>query len=63
MDQKPSAPTVDIKTLHAKIGELTLFRDCARQSGLAQRKAMINRDHELSVSKQCAALGISRGSE
>src|SRR5262245_48027304 len=23
---------------------------------------MINRDHELSVSKQCAALGVSRGS-
>src|SRR5262249_19230315 len=38
------------------------FRGCARQSGVAQRKAMIDRDHELPVSKQCAAMGISRGS-
>jgi putative transposase len=61
---KPPAPPVDIKALHAKIGELTLendfFRGCAQQSGVAQRKAMIDRDHALPVSKQCAALEISQ---
>ncbi len=40
-------PPVDIKTLHAKIGE---------------RKAMINRNHPLPISKQAKAVGISRGS-
>ena len=35
----------------------------ARQGGsVAERKAMIDRDHELSVSRQAKALGISRGS-
>ncbi|TNC46268.1 IS3 family transposase [Rubellimicrobium rubrum] len=61
------APAVDVKTLHAKIGELTLengfFVRRARQGGsVAERKAMIDRDHELSVSRQAKALGISRGS-
>ncbi len=47
---KRAAPTVDLKTLHAKIGELTLESDfvwCALQGRLAERKAMIDRDHEL----------------
>ena len=42
-----AAPAADIKVLHAKIGELTLekpfFGRCARQSGLAERKAVIDR--------------------
>ena len=57
----------DVKTLHAEIGELTLENDflgrVARQGGsVAERKAMIDRARELSVSRQARALGISRGS-
>ncbi|HME56944.1 MAG TPA: IS3 family transposase [Terracidiphilus sp.] len=59
-----AAPTVDVKVLHAKIGELTLENDflgrCAQQSGLAERKAMINRGHELSLGRQTELLGLSR---
>ena len=73
-------PTVDVKTLHAKIGELTLENDApqglrgprpqcllryrrARQIGsVAERKAMIDRSHELSVAQQAELLDISRGS-
>ncbi|WP_229006652.1 IS3 family transposase [Roseibium aggregatum] len=63
---EPTGPTVDVKTLHAKIGELTLengfFVRCARQGGLAGRKEMINREHKLSVVRQARFLGFSRGS-
>ncbi|MGD9851741.1 MAG: IS3 family transposase [Nitrospirales bacterium] len=57
---------VDVKSLHAKIGELTLengfFRNCAHQSGRAERKTMIDRTHPLSLTKQAHTLGVSRGS-
>ena len=47
-----AAPAVDVKTLHAKIGELALENDflagALGKAGLLQRKAMIDRDHELS---------------
>ncbi|MBW9118429.1 IS3 family transposase [Rhizobium cauense] len=63
---EPEAATVDVKTLHAKIGELTLengfFIQCARQSRTAERKEMINREHKLSVVRQAKLLGFSRGS-
>ncbi|MFS2155635.1 IS3 family transposase [Rhizobium sp. Rhizsp42] len=63
---EPAAPTVDVKTLHAKIGELTLengfFIRCARQGGIAGRKEMIDREHKLSVVRQARLLGFSRGS-
>ena len=52
---KRSAPPVDIKVLRAKIGELTLenfFRGCARQSWVAQRKAMIDTRLSLGCSAQ-----------
>ena len=59
-------PAIDVKRLHAKIGELTLennFGRSARQGGsVAERKAMIDRAHDLPVSRQARALGISRGS-
>ncbi|WP_156448106.1 IS3 family transposase [Sphingobium sp. CCH11-B1] len=60
-------PAVDVKTLHAKIGELTLANDFlgrrARQSGsVAERKAMIDRSHSLPVARQARELGISRSS-
>ena len=61
-----AAPAIDVKTLHAKIGELTLTNDFfvrrARQGRPAERKAMIDGDHALSITKQANALGISRGS-
>ncbi|WP_165130585.1 IS3 family transposase [Affinirhizobium rhizoryzae] len=63
---EPAGPTVDVKTLYAKIGELTLengfFIRCARQGGIAGRKEMIDREHKLSVVRQAKLLGFSRGS-
>ena len=63
---EPAGPTVDVKTLHAKIGELTLENDffirCAWQGGIAGRKEMIDREHKLSVSRQAKLFGFSRGS-
>ncbi|HMC72938.1 MAG TPA: IS3 family transposase [Terriglobales bacterium] len=63
---EPATPAVDVKTLHAKIGELTLTNDFlfrrAQQSRPAERQAMIDRSHPLPITKQAQALGISRGS-
>ncbi|WP_131120261.1 IS3 family transposase [Lichenihabitans psoromatis] len=68
---EPSAasatPVIDVKTLHAKIGELTLANDFlgrrARQGRtVAERKTMIDRSHDLPVARQARELGISRGS-
>ncbi|XIA61997.1 IS3 family transposase [Bradyrhizobium sp. TZ2] len=57
---------IDVKSLHAKIGELTLengfFRRSAHQGGIAERKAMIDRKHDLSITRQAEVLQISRGS-
>ena len=36
------------------------FRGRAQQGGIAERKAMIDRDHELSVTRQAEAAGIAR---
>ncbi|WRS69971.1 IS3 family transposase (plasmid) [Burkholderia thailandensis] len=59
-------PPVDVKTLHAKIGQLTLENDflfrSARQSRTAERKAMIDRTHALPVSRQTRLVGIARSS-
>src|SRR6185503_16065090 len=38
------------------------FRRSAHQGGIAERKAMIDREHELPITKQAEALKISRGS-
>ena len=56
------AAAVDITALHAKIGQLTLRQESALDKAGAERKAMIGRDHKLSVSRQAGLLGISRGS-
>src|SRR4029077_537853 len=56
----PVTPAVDVKSLHAKIGEL--IRRSAHQGGIAERKAMIDRKHDLSITKQADVLKISRGS-
>ena len=57
---------VDMKVLHAKIGELAVendfFRGRAHEGGIAGRKAMIDRDHKLPLARQAKVVGISRGS-
>ena len=63
-EPRSAAPAVDVKTLHAKIGELTLtnfFVRRARQGRPAERKAMIDRGHDLPITQQAKSLGISRG--
>jgi putative transposase len=51
----PPDKATDLNRLHAKIGQLTLendfFRDCAHQSGIAERKAMITPTHKLPISR------------
>ena len=37
-----------------------LFRRSAQQGGIAERQAMINRQHPLSVVAQCKLLGVPR---
>lgn len=64
---EPSAaePTVDLKVLHAKIGQLALENDFwkARHQGRhAERKAMIDRSHDLPIRRQAELVNISRGS-
>ncbi|WP_425354589.1 IS3 family transposase [Jiella sonneratiae] len=60
-----AAPAVDVMTLHAKIGELTLANDFLESAldrgGVAERKAMIDRSHALPLAAQARELGISRG--
>ena len=57
---------VDLKTLHAKIGELTLENDFleggAHQGGTSERQKMIDPQHDLPLKKQAEALAISRSS-
>ncbi len=59
-------PAVDLKALHAKIGQLTLendfFRKRAYTGGTAERKAMIDRTHKLPITLRAKLAGISRGS-
>ena len=59
-------PTVDLKALHAKIGELTLENDFLEgalgKAGMPGARPMIDRSHDLPIAKQAKALGISRGS-
>lgn len=59
-------PHVDLKVLHAKIGQLTLendFLESALTKGwIAQRKAMIDRKQSLSIKRQAESVGIIRGS-
>ncbi|WP_434513533.1 IS3 family transposase [Dechloromonas sp. ARDL1] len=54
----------DIQTMQAKIGQLTLengfFRKGAHQGGHAERKKMIDRNHDLPVVRQCQILALAR---
>jgi putative transposase len=61
----PREAPVDLKTLHAKIGQLILendfFRRRAHQGGIAECKKMIDPTHDLSIKRQAQLAGISRG--
>src|SRR5580700_7411909 len=39
-----------------------IFRRRAHQGGIAERKAMIDREHDLPITRQAEVLSISRGS-
>jgi len=56
----------DLVPLHAKIGQLVLENDSlkqrTRQSGIVERKAMIDSNHKLSVTYQAKLLKVSCGS-
>ncbi|WP_415867891.1 IS3 family transposase [Burkholderia ubonensis] len=59
-------PPVDLKSLHTKIGQLTLENDFlkrrARQGGIAERKEMIVHKHALPISQQARLVGVARSS-
>ena len=58
-----STPPVDLKILHAKIGQLALendFLESALCKAWLLSKKMITKDHELSISAQARLLNISR---
>ncbi|WP_438268900.1 IS3 family transposase [Paraburkholderia youngii] len=59
-------PPVDLKSLHAKIGQLALENDFlkrrARQGGIAERKEMIDRTHALPIAQQARLVGVARSS-
>ncbi|NVH78249.1 IS3 family transposase [Paraburkholderia sp. JPY432] len=59
-------PPVDLKSLHAKIGQLALengfFKRRARQGGIAERKEMIDRTHALPIAQQARLVGVARSS-
>ncbi|WP_175912523.1 IS3 family transposase [Burkholderia sp. BCC1640] len=59
-------PPVDLKSLHAKIGQLALengfFKRRARQGGIAERKEMIDRKHTLPIAQQARLVGVARSS-
>ena len=54
---------MDVKTLHAKIGELTLenyfLEGALTKVGLLSAKAMIDPEHDLPIKQQAKVLGIS----
>ncbi|WP_186109756.1 IS3 family transposase [Burkholderia gladioli] len=59
-------PPVDLKSLHAKIGQLALgnvfFKRRARQGAIAERKEMIDRTHVLPIAQQARLVGVARSS-
>ena len=64
-EPRPDEATVDLKVLHAKIGQLALendfFEGRAHQGRHAERKAMIDHNHPLSITRQAKIANISRG--
>ncbi|MEV8218120.1 IS3 family transposase [Micrococcus luteus] len=62
----PAEPPIDLKKLHAKIGEQALeigfFRWCFEETGPLQPQKLIDDSLQISVSKQAKLLKVSRGS-
>ena len=60
-----AAEPVDLAPLHAKIGQLTLENDflegALTKAVIAECKAMIDRDHQVPVTRQAQLLSMSRG--
>ncbi|MDM8454326.1 IS3 family transposase [Acinetobacter baumannii] len=58
-------PPIDLKKLHAKIGEQALeidfFRRCVEETGSLQPQKLIDDSLQISVSKQAKLLKVSRG--
>jgi putative transposase len=54
---------IALQRINASIGVLVqrCLRTRAHQSGIAERKAMIDRDHALPITRQAHLLGMSRG--
>jgi putative transposase len=63
-DRAEEQAKVDVTRMQAKVGELALANDffgkCAGQGGFAERKAMIDPEHALPISKQAEELQVSR---
>ncbi|MDV5188225.1 IS3 family transposase [Acinetobacter baumannii] len=61
----PTEPPIDLKKLHAKIGEQALeidfFRRCVEETGSLQPQKLIDDSLQISVSKQAKLLKVSRG--
>ena len=58
-------PAIDVKFCTPRSvtdARKRFFRSRAQQGGIAEREAMIDREHDLSITKQAEALNISRGS-
>ena len=65
-ERRADAAPIEVKTLHAKIGqqalELDLFGTRARTAPRFERMAMIDRTNRLAVTRQATLLGLSRAS-
>ena len=63
---KPDDPPIDVKTLHAKVGQLTLENDFLKgaltKAGMLSAKEMINRHHPLPLTQKSKLLRLSRSS-
>ncbi|WP_257225665.1 MULTISPECIES: IS3 family transposase [unclassified Acinetobacter] len=61
----PTEPPIDLKKLHAKIGEQALeigfFRRCVEETESLQPQKLIDDSLQISVSKQAKLLKVSRG--
>ena len=59
----PTEPPIDLKKLHAKIGEQALeidfFRRCVEETGPLQPQKLIDDSLQISVSKQAQLLKVS----
>lgn len=66
LEENASANAPEVQELHSKIERLTMENEvlsvALSRIGRYKRKALIQRDHKLPISRQCRILGISRSS-